>query len=87
MLGGVNSDGSSSSDLSAGVATSPVGGLSGYSPFMGVPWGNTVPAYLSEPPAGPLEMPSSPMSPGALRGGVLLQLAVRHIDALCPAGL
>ncbi|WIA28823.1 hypothetical protein OEZ86_011352 [Tetradesmus obliquus] len=64
VLGGVNSDGSSSSDLSAGVATSPVGGLSGYSPFMGVPWGNTVPAYLSEPPAGPLEMPSSPMSPG-----------------------
>jgi hypothetical protein len=65
VLGGVNSDGSSSSDLSGGVLpTSPVGGLSGYSPFMGVPWGNTVPNYLAEPPAGHLEMPGSPMSPG-----------------------
>jgi hypothetical protein len=43
---------------------SPVGGLSGYSPFMGVPWGNNVPNYLAEPPAGHLELPSSPMSPG-----------------------
>ncbi|KAF6260943.1 hypothetical protein COO60DRAFT_829658 [Scenedesmus sp. NREL 46B-D3] len=31
---------------------------------MGVPWGNTMPNYMSEPPAGHLELPSSPMSPG-----------------------
>lgn len=65
VLTGVTSDGSTGSDISGGLATSPVGGLSGYSPFMGMPWGNNMNSYLSEGPAGPhIEIPESPMSPG-----------------------
>eukprot|EP00879_Flechtneria_rotunda_P007938 GHRR01008316.1.p1 GENE.GHRR01008316.1~~GHRR01008316.1.p1 ORF type:complete len:760 (+),score=350.52 GHRR01008316.1:894-3173(+) len=65
VLGGANSDGSSASDLSGVLPASPVDGLSGYSPFMGMPWGNNVPSYLSDaPPCSPLELPGSPMSPG-----------------------
>lgn len=67
VLGGAASDGSTASDISGGLATSPVGGLSGYSPFMGMPWSNNMNNYLSEAPAGPhLEIPESPMSPGLL---------------------
>lgn len=51
--------------VSCVLPTSPISGLSGYSPFMGVPWGNTMPNYLSEAPAGAhLDIPESPMSPG-----------------------
>lgn len=64
-LGGATSDGSTDSHVSAALATSPVGGLSGYSPFMGMPWGNDVNTYLSDPPVAPhLEIPESPLSPG-----------------------
>eukprot|EP00775_Hariotina_reticulata_P003588 gene3588-3854_t len=67
VLGAVNSDSSSTSDLSTMLPTSPEdGGLAGYSPFMGVPWGNTV-NCVSEPLASsPLDLPGSPMSPGVM---------------------
>jgi hypothetical protein len=73
QLGLINSDGSSGSDMSAaGVSASPIGAsvAAGYSPFMGAPWGNSLglmPGGESAGPTGPapLELPMSPMSPGA----------------------
>jgi hypothetical protein len=48
--------------------------MTGYSPFLGAPWGNSLyTASASDAPGPPtLELPNSPMSPG---GSGLLQLA------------
>lgn len=69
QLGLINSDGSSGSDTS-NLPHSPMAGMTGYSPFMGAPWGNTLYSgggngAASDAPVPPaLELPNSPMSPG-----------------------
>lgn len=61
----INSDGSSGSESTSAPTVGEGGLSSGYSPFMGAPWGNSLYAGGSDAPGPPtLELPNSPMSPG-----------------------